>query len=374
MTSSRPDSASREFERLEEEVLAFIDISEDPGEEPFNRLSLSVFEFQFEHNRPYANYCRSLDPPCLPGDVRHWSQIPAVPTDAFKHFGLRLNTKPGDAAKFAAVFRTSGTTGERNAPRGEHGFPSLRLYDASILRAWQDLGLPKLPIRFLTPAPGDAPDSSLSHMMGVLNRSYNTTGSDAFLVRPDGSVAGAPLGSLDAPILLAGTALAFLHLLNSDGLPPLPNGSHLLETGGYKGLAIELDKTEFYEKLSRASKVGVTDIHNEYSMTELSSQFYCRGLEAPHRGPHWTRVRVIDALSGEPATAGSRGFLEIFDLANLASCLALRTADLALAIESDTSKDKSDRSVDRRTFKLIGRDPAVLPRGCSRSADEMLGA
>ena len=81
----------------------------------------------------------------------------------------------------------------------------------------------------------------------------------------DGSVALAPLGSLDSPILLAGTALAFLHLLNSDGLPSLPDGSQLLETGGYKGLTIELDKTAFYEKLSRAIESF------EYSTLRLST-------------------------------------------------------------------------------------------------------
>jgi hypothetical protein len=50
--------------------------------------------------------------------------------------------------------------------------------------------------------------------------------------------------------------------------------------------------------------------------------------------------------------------LRLFDLANLGSVLAIQTQDLAV----------------RRGmgFELLGRDPHAIPRGCSRSADELL--
>ena len=51
--------------------------------------------------------------------------------------------------------------------------------------------------------------------------------------------------------------------------------------------------------------------------------------------------------------------VRLFDLANLGSVLAIQTQDLAVAREDGT-------------FELLGRDPAALPRGCSRAADEML--
>jgi hypothetical protein len=55
---------------------------------------------------------------------------------------------------------------------------------------------------------------------------------------------------------------------------------------------------------------------------------------------------------------GGTGVLRLFDLANLGSTLALETQDLAVREEHG--------------FKLLGRDPGALPRGCSRAADEML--
>jgi len=52
--------------------------------------------------------------------------------------------------------------------------------------------------------------------------------------------------------------------------------------------------------------------------------------------------------------------LLIYDAANVGSVVGIRTQDLAI----------------RRggAFELLGRDPAVLPRGCSRAADEWLAS
>ena len=100
------------------------------------------------------------------------------------------------------------------------------------------------------------------------------------------------------------------------------------------------------------------DIINEYSMTELSSQFYTRGLGRAHEGAPWVRAIVINPETGSEVEVGETGVLRIFDLANLGSVLAIETQDLAIRRE--------------RGFELLGRDPGALPRGCSRVADERL--
>ena len=93
-------------------------------------------------------------------------------------------------------------------------------------------------------------------------------------------------------------------------------------------------------------------------MTELSSQFYTRGLGHPHLGAPWVRALVIDPETESEVADGGTGVLRIFDLANTGSCCAIQTRDLAIRRGEN--------------FQLLGRDPAALPRGCSRAADEML--
>src|SRR5690606_3741886 len=104
----------------------------------------------------------------------------------------------------------------------------------------------------------------------------------------EGRIEAAPLRRAAAsgrPVAVLGTALAFLDLMASDRAPlTLPSGSWLLETGGYKGSRRNLEKAEFYRRLSEYFGVPVDLIHNEYGMTEISSPFYSRGLDRPHRG------------------------------------------------------------------------------------------
>ena len=349
-----------QYDTLESRILDAIRSRETASEPSFNALALAVYRFQVEWNAPYANYCRAV----LGGaPVERWQDIPAVPQQAFKRFALRTFPE----AETARTFRTSGTTGEGY---GSHHFRSLRLYEASILAGWRHFTLPEnRPQAVFTPRPEANPHSSLGHMMGVLGE-LAPKGEQRFFIREDGSldVDGflrlAAAGTADArPMLLLGTALAFLHLceaLERRGEPvALPTGSELMETGGYKGTGRTLAKAELYEKFTRWLSLPVEAMINEYGMTELSTPFYTRGLSRAHAGPPWARALVIDPETGHEAAPGETGVVRLFDLANLGSVLAIQTQDLAVGCGDGT-------------FELLGRDPAALPRGCSRAADEML--
>ncbi len=155
-----------------------------------------------------------------------------------------------------------------------------------------------------------------------------------------------------------GTALAFLNLFEPGEKFVLPQGSIAMETGGYKGSGRVLEKEELYELFETFLGIASDNVFNEYSMTEISSQFYTRGLGRVHRAPPWTRVLVIDPETGNEVGLGAMGMIRIFDLANVGSVLAVQTEDLAVK--------RADG------FELLGRSPTALPRGCSRSADELL--
>lgn len=216
----------------------------------------------------------------------------------------------------------------------------------------------------LIAAPEQAPRSSLSHMMGVISNclAEKTT----WAMDREGKLDTEALSravATDQPIALFGTALAMLGYLETIQRPvELPRGSWAMETGGYKGSRRRLQKEDFYQLMGQKLHLPPEAIFNEYSMTELSSQFYTRGLNQPHKGPGWTRVRIIDPVTDTDARPGEPGHLVIYDLANLHSVMAIRTQDIAIHSEPDLA-------LNMNSFTLLGRDPVALPRGCSRAAE-----
>lgn len=329
-----------EFYKLQTAVLDFI----ETGEGTFEEHAREIHTYQFRENAPYQRYCKTRG---VTAEVSSWTQIPAVPQEAFK--ASRLATFSEE--KSIREFRTSGTTGEGY---GSHFFRDLTLYEAAIDAGWKTLGLDHLPKLVLTPSPIESPHSSLSYMMEHL--------ADRFYIRGghlEESNLREDVAAVSGPVLLLGTALAFFNLMEKSpsGLT-LPRGSRVLETGGYKGSGRSLLKEDFYTQLSQYFEIEVDAIVNEYGMTELSSQFYTEGLGKAHQGGRWIRHRVVHPLHGEEVAIGEPGILQLFDLANIGSVLAIQTEDLAVR--------------DATGFFLLGRDPAALARGCSRSADDLL--
>jgi hypothetical protein len=338
------------------------------GDETFNSLAMRVFQHQFQHNTPYQNYCRALGK--SPDNINHWHDIPAVPTDVFKLHDTPILSFPPEKSRH--TFITSGTTSE---VKGQHHFPSLTLYEQSIINAWKQRDLPRPSHAiFLTATPGQAPMSSLSHMMGVLSHTFGKI--STWAIDADNTIdlsaihkAAAQHSTRNEPVALLGTALAFLHLFEQLDTPlTLPRGSWAMETGGYKGTRRHMEKSDLYSLFKEKLGIEPGAIINEYSMTELSSQFYTRGIDQPHAGPIWTRIRVIDPLTETDALPGMPGHLVIYDLANLHSVMAIRTQDLAISTPAEAAKVADGVN----SFTLLGRDPSALPRGCSRAADDTL--
>ncbi|NIP83572.1 MAG: long-chain fatty acid--CoA ligase, partial [Gemmatimonadetes bacterium] len=93
-----------------------------------------MFAHNFATVPAYRAYCQARNR--TPGAIAHWTEIPAVPTAAFKELPLRDGT-----ADTERVFRTSGTT--RGAERrGEHHVADLALYRASLRATFEAYLLP----------------------------------------------------------------------------------------------------------------------------------------------------------------------------------------------------------------------------------------
>ncbi len=363
---------------IEDEILDWI--QQTPwrdDDERFERLALQLFRIQFDLCEPYARLCRSLGR--TPSNVERYDEIPAVPTGAFKEFDLCCF----DLADTIKTFRTSGTSSDR---RGQLHLDTLRLYEASLLASLRATFVCELTghrpvMRFLAPAPEEAFDSSLTHMFATLMEAEGGTGS-GFDLR-DGTLdvdglrdAIRRAGEEAAPVLLLGTSFAFVHLLDTaagDATSTwhLPEGSRVMETGGFKGRSREIPAHVLRADLARLFGIPETSIVNQYGMTELGSQFYDSTAidpSGPRRKctPPWTRVRIIDPTTEESVAPGEVGLIVIHDLANTGSIAAIQTADLGRAV--------SDTSGKTIGFTVLGRFEGAEERGCSIATDIMLEA
>src|ERR1043166_6670538 len=341
------------MDTLQERVLAMI---AGDSSERFDDLALEVFAFQYEHNPHYRAYCDRQP------KVRHWKDIPAVPTTAFKDF--EMTCFPVEQA--VAEFHTSGTTG---AKPGKPFFKPFELYDTAIRPNFAAHLQPdgaQLPMQILTPSPEEAPHSSLSHMMGVV-----AVGETEFYVR-DGTLEIERLVRdlceiqwAHQPVLLLGTAFAFVHLFDhcaKENLRfELAEGSRAMETGGFKGRAREMTKNELYARFERVLGIPPARVVNEYGMTELSTQFYDETLQIGHQSdlklvPPWARVLVIDPNTGREAAINERGLIRVYDPANLWSIMCVQTEDLGIL----RGEGK---------FEVLGRAAGTEVRGCSLTAE-----
>lgn len=317
----------------------------------FQALSHEVFTYQYHANLPYRRYAQLCG--ITPTTLASWQDIPHLPTDVFKIPSHGLTTQPDCTPK--ACFMTSGTTQET---KGTHVLSDTSLYEASILSMWkaQHAPFPDTALFCILP-PHLAPHSSLSFMMGVLAK--NAFKQSEWLLNSQGEIAIEKLKKKH-PFLLFATTISLLYLMEQSPAPiPLPEGSFLFETGGYKGLKTSFSKETLYAKLSAFFSLPPSHILSEYSMTELSSQAYARSVQGTYHFPPWVGITVIDPITQETCPPERIGQLHILDLANLFSVSAIATQDCARLLEDGR-------------FELLGRNPkALTPRGCSRAADAL---
>src|SRR5689334_1243991 len=108
-----------------------------PDEQEFNSLAMELFTLQCEHNAVYRRFCAARG--ATTASVLHWSDIPTVPTSAFKEFELTSLLREDQTV----VFHSSGTTGQQPS-RHFHSAESLALYEASLLPWFKAHAVPDL--------------------------------------------------------------------------------------------------------------------------------------------------------------------------------------------------------------------------------------
>jgi hypothetical protein len=333
----------------------------------FVALARDLLAHQLNANPPYAAFARArgVDLARLPERIE---DIPAVPAAAFKD--ARLATFP--PARTVAWFETSGTSRGRS---GRHELDTTRLYEAALLASFDRMVLgdgARLRYLNLVPDPRERPHSSLGFMMGVVARERGDGGDGWFLhgddLDVDGFVAAVARARAErVAVCVAATAFALVALLDAlaeRGVTlALPEGSRIMETGGFKGRTRVVARAELYRQAADRLGVPAGAIVAEYGMTELSSQYYDdpagrdRIEPRPKLAPPWLRAIVVDG-DGRPVAPGVVGAIRHVDLANRGSVIAIETEDLG--------------ALTGQALVLFGREQGAELRGCSLDAEALL--
>lgn len=363
-----------ESEALHARVRAFARSPGSPGD--FEELALRIARFQVRYVPGFARLVAARG-----SALDSVASLPAVPTDAFRLTRVAVHPPEQDVVRFLS----SGTTASE---RSLHALRSTRTYAELaplFAREWLGADMGPLTVVALAAAPGPEPTSSLVFMMQLFMSAFDgralEAGTSAFDVNGtnrwllhDGAV---DLGGLRAavraaerrrePLLLLSTSLALLLLLEAlaGERLPLPPGSVVMQTGGYKGRSVEVSSRELRERVALSLELPESSIVSEYGMTELSSQLYEGTVRsASHAGVHfappWLRVSAVDPISLDPVPEGAIGLARFVDLANVDSAVAIVTADRIRARDGG--------------IELLGRDASAPPRGCSLAVEALMQA
>jgi hypothetical protein len=370
---------SETSDELHERVQRF---AADATCDSFAALALDIARFQAQASPGFRRLLSERG-----GGLESLDDIPAVPSDAFRLARVAAFAPELDRVRF----HTSGTTG---AERGTHAMRRTDTYEKLSLAFGQSALLaPQTTATVVAlAAPNtEPPRSSLGYMMARFIERFDGEPLDAaeqvcnpawpgrWLLSESGvNLAGLEHAARMAsharrPLLLLGTAFALVRLLDDLGSArlPLPVGSVVMQTGGFKGKTREVSMEELREGVTHALQLGPGRVVGEYGMTELTSQLYegtlregalaARHPEAApgtYYEPHWLRVTPVDPVTLLPVPEGELGLARFIDVGNVDSAVCVVTQDLVRRVDGG--------------IRLLGRQPGAPPRGCSLAVEALL--
>jgi hypothetical protein len=312
----------------------------------FEALALEIFLFQYEQNKVYNQFCKTLN--IIPGDVKRLEQIPFLPIQFFK-------TKPVKNTIFESdtVFESSGTTGSVNS---RHFVKDTGVYEESFLTAFTLFygDIADYSIMGLLPSYQERGNSSLVYMVNELVRRSGSARSGFYLNEDERLYDAVMKNEKEGKkTLLIGVTYALLDL--SEKFPSTLRNTIVMETGGMKGRRKELTRQEVHGLLKQ--RWGLNAVHSEYGMTELLSQAYSSG-NGRFISPPWMKIllRAEDdpfdvTTSEEMITHFASGAINVIDLANIYSCAFIATDDIS-------------RLYPDGSFEVMGRMDNSDIRGC----------
>lgn len=315
------------------------------NEATFKSQALGVFRYQYFNNEVYRNFTDALQ--INVDEVDTMIAIPFLPVSFFKSHSVQTgNFLP------EVIFESSGST--QNI-QSRHLVNSISWYRKSFMKTFELFyGSPdEYCIIGLLPSYLERRNSSLIMMVDELIRASGHPESGFYLDEHEKLYSVLPeLEKKGQKIILIGVTFGLLDFAEKYQLSL--RHTTIMETGGMKGRREELTRQQVHDFLKE--RLGVTEIHSEYGMTELLSQAYSKG-NGIFYCPPWMKVLLREEddplkVYAESYTSNSSGVINVIDLANIDSCAFIATDDVGKLHAGGC-------------FEVLGRMDNSDIRGCS---------
>lgn len=309
--------------------------------ENFEEAALSLFRHQSRHNLIYQSYLSHLK--IEPDAINALEKIPFLPIEFFKTSVIKTGSW-----EHQLIFESSGTTGQTPS-RSYVRDPEF--YQKTAITIFESFYGPieECTILALLPSYLERNNASLVFMVEAFIRKSKSAFSGFFLNDTD-QLAENLQKARQSPskILVIGVTFALLDFAEQYEIAL--KDVIVMETGGMKGRREELLRPEVHQVLK--DRFGVSNVHSEYGMTELTSQAYAL-KDGKFAGPPWMKIMIRDVNDPFNIIApGKTGGINIIDLANVDTCAFIETQDLGLMDESGF-------------FEVLGRFDQADIRGCN---------
>lgn len=311
------------------------------NDENFDATALELFRYQYTNNKVYRSFVDALS--VNVDEVQDILSIPFLPVSFFKSHDIVTEEAPGDHV----VFLSSTTTSDIPA---RHIVQDMALYDAALLQGFRQFYGEPSEYAFLALLPSylQREGASLVYMAQKLME-HSSNPLNGFYLDEHELLFDVlnKLESLGGKYVLIGVTFGLLDFVEKYKLQ-LKNGI-VMETGGMKGRRKEMTREEVHVILKE--RLGITNIHSEYGMTELLSQAYAE-RDGVFNAASTMKVLVRDQNDPLELQGTGTGNLNIIDLANVYSCAFIATDDIG-RIYNDGS------------FEVLGRSDNSALRGCN---------
>ena len=335
----------------------------------FSHLALELFEYQFNTNPFYQEYCKQLNK--TPQTVASLVDIPFIPTRFFKNIDILNKDK-----KACQVFYTSGTTDPSKKGRIYRDKESLDLMYLGFTKALGKylnfesekdrmvvLAYPGLPKDIKALFDIAFKNLRISQKKIIYLTSTNSSLEETVYILKRAVVTKEPICLITiSPFLYSLMRVIKKRKLNLK----LPKSSLVADGGDYRHNK-KMTKQRWIKLVTQIFRIPAYRYVNIYGLTETNSEFFDNvyfnhliGKKGSRYKPHlpWTRTIAVDPKTLEPLPKGKKGFLRHYDLLNLSHALAIQTDDLGYEIENG--------------FEVIGKIKNAEAKICSYVTQKLL--